>query len=100
MLLEKTSSWGKGYDPIEHLARLRLARIFLEENKTDEALKLIDSSTYQTGSLYEVKGDTLNRQGKIDEARINYYMALEQSQSQAIKTLINMKIANLPAENE
>ncbi len=65
--------------PLERLAKLRLAHVFLAAGDTDKAYALVeelkggaDSATYQ-----ELKGDVLRAQGKLPEARRAYDEAIK-----------------------
>jgi len=63
---------------LQHVARLRLARVLAAENKPDLALSLLtvsDTSGFTT--LYqETRGDILQQQGKVTEAAAEYSLAL------------------------
>lgn len=67
-------------DPeFRHAARLRLARILLDEEAFDEGLKLLDvAASGQFAGLYaDLRGDLLVAAGKPSEARNAYEQALE-----------------------
>ena len=82
----------------EHLARLRLARIFLAENKPEESLKILDSVDPGKfkASYEELKGDSYIKQGKIEEARnaYNQAMALKTASTNDL-SLLELKIGSL-----
>lgn len=63
------------------LARMRLAGVRLDEKKYDEALKLLDGKHGAAlAPLYaDLRGDVLVAQGKFDEARSAYRLAIEKS---------------------
>lgn len=63
------------------VARLRLARVLIDEKKPDEALKLLDTKHGEAfaGLYAAVKGDVLFAQGKNAEARAAYQLALDKS---------------------
>jgi predicted negative regulator of RcsB-dependent stress response len=63
------------------LARMRLAGIRLDQKKYDEALKLLDGEhAAALAPLYaDLRGDVLVAQGKFDEARSAYRLAIEKS---------------------
>jgi predicted negative regulator of RcsB-dependent stress response len=76
------------------LARLRLAGVLLDEKNYAEALKLLDvphDSAFD--SMYsDVKGDVLVAQGKADEARAAYTVALDKlPKDNAVRPIIEMK---------
>jgi predicted negative regulator of RcsB-dependent stress response len=60
------------------LARIRLARIQLAQNKPDAALKTLDGITQKTfvGVVQQVRGDAFNQQQNAKEARAAYNAAL------------------------
>jgi predicted negative regulator of RcsB-dependent stress response len=66
-------------DETAALARLRLAGIRLDEKKHDEALALLDAKHAQAfAPLYaDLRGDVLAAQGKPEEARAAYKLALD-----------------------
>ena len=82
----------------ELLARLRLARILLAENKPEESLKIlekVDPGKFKA-SYEELKGDSYIRQGKIEEARNAYNQALANKTTAASDlSLLELKIGNL-----
>ena len=73
-VLDNSSDTG-----LQHVARLRLARVLAAENKPDLALSLLneaDTSGFTT--LYqEIRGDILLQQGKAAEAAVEYSKAME-----------------------
>ncbi len=83
-------------DP-EHvaLARLRLSGILLDEKAYDEGLKLLpaDASGPFAGAFADRRGDLLVAQGKRDEARAAYKLALEKlAANAATRPLVQMKL--------
>ena len=100
-VLEQTSSnWRNEFDPVHSTARLRLANVLLAQEKPKEALKIINQSQYLNGALFELRGDAEADLNKINEAQISYTLALESTQSTALKTLIKMKIADLKIDED
>ena len=95
VLINSSSGWGEQFNPIESLANLRLAKILLEEGKAQEVLDLLDGNQILTASIYEIKGDAEEELGRVGEAKVSYLQALELSNSQPIRSLISMKIADL-----
>ena len=61
------------------LSRLRLAGVLLDQEKYDDALKLLDTKVTQAFvALYsDLRGDVLFEQGKMAEARAAYQQALD-----------------------
>ena len=95
VLKNSSSGWGEQFNPIESLANLRLAKILLEEGKAQEVLDLLEGNKILTASIYEIKGDAEEELGRVGEAKVSYLQALELSNSQPIRSLISMKIADL-----
>jgi predicted negative regulator of RcsB-dependent stress response len=63
------------------VARLRLARLLLDEKQAAEALKLLETKPVDSfaGLYADVRGDALLAEGKRAEARAAYQLALEKS---------------------
>lgn len=61
------------------LARVRLAGILLDEKAYDQALKVLDANTSEqfAGLVADRRGDILVAQGRIEDARAAYQLALE-----------------------
>ncbi len=77
------------------VARLRLARILHDEKKTDEALKLLEAKHLDSfaGLYADLKGDLLLTQGKREEARAAYQLALDRSDAGGpIRQIIQLKL--------
>ncbi len=77
------------------VARLRLARILLDEKKADEALKLLESKHADSfaGLYADLKGDLLFTQGKREEARAAYQLALDRSDAGSpMRQIIQLKL--------
>jgi len=77
------------------VARLRLARILHDEKKTDEALKLLETKHLDSfaGLYADLKGDLLLTQGKREEARVAYQLALDRSDPGGpIRQIIQLKL--------
>jgi predicted negative regulator of RcsB-dependent stress response len=83
------------------LAQLRLAGIFLDQEKYDAALKALDANVSQAFvALYsDLRGDVLFEQGKVAEARAAYEQALEQSDElSGWRNIVQIKIDALGAK--
>ena len=67
-----------GHDSIEHIARVRLAKILVTKNELDEAEKLLkDVSEPAFDAQYAViRGDIHNKRGNLEQARSSYQLAL------------------------
>lgn len=71
----------KARDPQKRLvARVRLARVLLQQNKADDALQLLDISKAGAfaGEMHEVRGDALLIKNDRSGARAEYQAALEE----------------------
>lgn len=82
-------------DELRDVARLRLARVLLDEKKPDEALKLLETKHGDsfTGLYADVKGDVLLAQGKRQEARAAYQVALDKSDAASpLRQIIQLKL--------
>ena len=68
-----------GEDEIRDLARLHLVTLLIDEKAYDEALKLLEGSVTPAFSarFIDSRGDVLSAQGKKDEARKAYQLALD-----------------------
>ncbi|MFZ1319414.1 MAG: tetratricopeptide repeat protein [Candidatus Nitrotoga sp.] len=80
---------------LQNLARLKLASVLLDEKNYAEALKLLDVKHAESfmGLYADLKGDVLNAQGKADEARAAYQLALTKTDAQSkYRILIQMKL--------
>ncbi len=87
-------------DEIKDIARLRLAAVLLDEKNYDDALKLLDAKHGDTyTALYaDLKGDVLTAQGKPQEARAAYQIALDKSDSRSgYRALVQVKLDALGA---
>ena len=75
----------KGKAQFRPVAQLRLATVLLEEKKYDDALKVVQGVTDE-GYLplaADLKGDILMAQGKKDEARVAYQLALDKADARS-----------------
>lgn len=82
----------------EQLARLRLAAVLLDDKDHAGALKLLDQphDAAFAGLHAQLKGDVLAAQGKTEEARAAYQVALEKlGQASPLKPLLEIKLDGL-----
>ncbi|MDX5629591.1 MULTISPECIES: YfgM family protein [unclassified Brenneria] len=79
------------------LVNLRLARIQLQENKADEALKTLDAVKLDgwVALAAEVRGDALVSKGDNQAAREAYNKGLDANPPQALQAFLRMKLNNL-----
>ncbi len=70
-----------GRDTHRNIARVQLASVMLEDKKYDDALKVLDSVKEDAfaGIAADVRGDIFAVQGKRDEARAAYQVAVEKA---------------------
>lgn len=63
------------------VARMRLASVLLEQKKYDEALKVLEDNKDEafTALAADVRGDVMLAQGRLDEARSAYKLAVEKA---------------------
>ncbi len=89
------------------VARLKLASLRLDEKKYDDALRLLDAAHPQSfDTLYlDLKGDVYGAQGKKDEARTAYKLALDKADPKSnYRSIVEMKLdalggANVPGKS-
>ena len=77
------------------LARLRIAGILLDEEKYDEALKILNTQHGETfaGLYSDRRGDVLVASKKISEARLSYQAAIDKlSKSNNYYNIVQMKL--------
>jgi predicted negative regulator of RcsB-dependent stress response len=72
-------------EELQHLARLRLAALLLDEKNHAEALALLDGKPAEAfaGLYADLRGDILVAQGKTVEARAAYQLAFDKSDAQS-----------------
>ena len=76
-------AWVMDRGAAEHrgVARLRLASVALDQKKYDEALKLLDDSKDEAFAplVADLRGDVMLAQGRLDEARASYKLAVDKA---------------------
>ena len=93
----------KGKPQFRPIAQLRLATVLLEEKKFDEALKVIQGVNEEAyvPLAADLKGDVLLAQGKRDEARTAYQLALDKAEPRSpIRQLTQFKLDALGASGD
>ena len=80
---QKRLAWVLDHGAEAHrgVARLRLAAVYLEEKKYDDALRTLDANKDEAyGALVaDQRGDVMLAQGRLDEARAAYKLAIEKA---------------------
>lgn len=98
---EKQLKWALDHsniDSIRQIARLRLARLFIAEQKASEALDVlgkVDDKSF-AGLIDEVKGDAYLAMKNPAKARESYQLAIsELPNAEVLRPLLQMKSDNL-----
>ena len=87
-----------GRDEHRGIARLRLASVLLDQKKPAEALSTLEANTDEAyGALVaDLRGDILFAQGKVDEARAAYKLALDKAGPRSpLRSVTELKLAAL-----
>ena len=86
---------------LQQIARLRLARVLIDQGKPDDAIKLLAAGTPASfaGRYHEVRGDALHSKKDIPGAIAEYNAALGASDGGAEAAMLQLKLADL-ASNE
>jgi predicted negative regulator of RcsB-dependent stress response len=86
---------------LQQIARLRLARVLIDQGKPDEAIKTLAAGTPGSfaGRYHEVHGDALYAKKDVPGAIAEYTAALAASEGGADAALLQLKLADL-ASNE
>jgi len=86
------------FNPLQAAAKIRLAKIYLDNQDFNEVLSLFESTDQLTSTMLEQKADAENALGQFNKARASYMLALQNSTNQSSMALINMKISDLEGE--
>jgi len=84
-----------GEPGLKDVARLRLAAILLDEKNYTDAIKLLDVKHPASfdGLYADLRGDVLNAQGKMAEAKVAYQSAYDKTDAKSMyRNLIQMKM--------
>jgi predicted negative regulator of RcsB-dependent stress response len=92
---------GSANDELKHVARLRMARIYLYQNKAQEVVDLLvaeDTDAF-AAAYAEVLGDAYAQLGRIAEAEDAYQKILVDTSTQGTvdQQLVQWKVLDLPA---
>ena len=93
---EILSSKGSEFNFLKEIIDLRMVNIFIDLGDLDRANNILKNifTTYQTNKLI-LQGDISAIEKKFDEAKQKYIDALELSENETQKNLINLKISTL-----
>jgi len=66
-------------ESLKHIARIRIARIKLQQNLYDEALQILETESMGSfeAKYEEIKGDIFSKKGEFSEAQAAYSKALD-----------------------
>ena len=66
-------------ESLKHIARIRIARIRLQQNLYDEALQVVQTESMGSfeAKYEEIKGDIFSKQGQFSEAQAAYLKAMD-----------------------
>ncbi len=87
---------GSDFNFLKEIVDLRMANIFIELDDLERAKNILNNyfTTYQTNKLI-LQGDISTIEKQFDEAKQKYIEALERSENETQKDLINLKISTL-----
>jgi predicted negative regulator of RcsB-dependent stress response len=93
----KRLEWVVEHGPEEHrgVARIRLAAVLLDQKKYPEALQVLDANKDEgfVALAADLRGDIMLAQGRLDEARAAYKLALEKAGTRhPLKSLAETKL--------
>ena len=93
---EILSSKGNEFNFLKEIIDLRMVNIFIDLEDLERANNILKNSftTYQTNKLI-LQGDISAIEKKFDEAKQKYVDALERSDNETQKNIINLKISTL-----
>jgi len=86
---------------LKQIARLRLARILIDQGKPDDAIKTLAEGTPGSfaGRYHDVRGDALYAKKDISGAVAEYKQALGTSDGGAEASLLQLKLADLASND-
>jgi predicted negative regulator of RcsB-dependent stress response len=86
---------ANGVEEHRGVARVRLAAILMEQKKYDDALKILDGNKDEAfvPLAADLRGDIMLAQGRLDEARAAYKLAMDKSSPRnPVKNLAETKL--------
>jgi predicted negative regulator of RcsB-dependent stress response len=89
---------ANGREEHKGIARLRLAAVLLDLKKPAEALQVLDGNKDEawTALVADLRGDILFSQGRIDEARASYKLAIEKTDPRSpLRSITELKMGAL-----
>ena len=95
-LLDDTSGFF-GNKVLNAIAKINIARIELSNKNYTKVLKVLDSfaSNSEHSMVYEIKGDALLGLKKVELAKEQYQLALDNARDESQKSIINIKINSI-----
>jgi predicted negative regulator of RcsB-dependent stress response len=95
--------WVMAHGAEEHrgVARVRLAAVLLDQKKYDEALKVLDANHDEAFAplVADMRGDVMLAQGRLDEARAAYKLAVDRAPpTNPVKNIAGTKLNALGGE--
>lgn len=95
---------ARGNEQLKPVARLRLARVLLYQDKAQEAIELLEGQAESAfaARFHEALGDAYVALGRFDEAAKAYAVAISDDPTRLTvdRTLVQMKINDLPEPGE
>jgi predicted negative regulator of RcsB-dependent stress response len=97
---KKRLEWAMANGVEEHrgVARMRLAAVLMDQKKYDDALKVLDGNKDDafTAVAADLRGDVMLAQGRLDEARSAYKLAMDKaSPGNPVKQIAETKLGAL-----
>ncbi len=84
-----------GTDAHRGIARVRLASVLMEQKKYDDALRVLDGNKDEAYAplVADMRGDVMLAQGRHDEARAAYKLAVDKaSPTNPVKSIAQTKL--------
>ena len=90
-----------GHEPFKHIARLRLAKVLLYQDRPEEVLTLLAEPRGGafTARYAEVRGDAYVALGRFNEARSAYQAVLMEQLPVVDQALVQLKLLDLPEDD-